>query len=51
MTLSDVLGSQAVNAKVIASDIDTEVLSKAKQGVYRIEELKPSARCNVNAIL
>ncbi|HHO0144574.1 TPA: CheR family methyltransferase [Providencia stuartii] len=40
MTLSDVLGSQAVNAKVIASDIDTEVLSKAKQGVYRIEELK-----------
>ncbi|WP_275075381.1 CheR family methyltransferase [Providencia rettgeri] len=40
MILSDVLGPNAVNAKVIASDIDTEVLEKAKQGVYRIEELK-----------
>lgn len=40
MTLSDVLGTNAVNAKVIASDIDTEVLDKARQGVYRIEELK-----------
>ncbi len=40
MTLSDVLGPNAINAKVVASDIDTEVLEKAKQGVYRIEELK-----------
>ncbi|HBO23949.1 MAG TPA: chemotaxis protein-glutamate O-methyltransferase [Providencia sp.] len=40
MTLSDVLGPHAINAKVIASDIDTEVLDKAKQGVYRVEELK-----------
>lgn len=40
MTLSDALGSNAVNAKVVASDIDTEVLDKARQGVYRIEELK-----------
>lgn len=40
MTVSDVLGANAVNAKVVASDIDTEVLEKAKQGIYRIEELK-----------
>ncbi|WP_140187175.1 CheR family methyltransferase [Providencia stuartii] len=40
MTLSDVLGAQAMNAKIIASDIDTEVLDKAKKGIYRIEELK-----------
>ncbi|MEM8383466.1 CheR family methyltransferase [Morganella morganii] len=40
MTLSDVLGANAMNAKVIASDIDTEVLEKARKGVYRIEELK-----------
>ncbi len=40
MTLSDVLGPNAINAKIVASDIDTEVLEKAKQGVYRIEELK-----------
>ncbi|UBX48166.1 chemotaxis protein-glutamate O-methyltransferase [Providencia alcalifaciens] len=40
MTVSDVLGANAVNAKVVASDIDTEVLEKAKQGIYRVEELK-----------
>ncbi|WP_036979121.1 CheR family methyltransferase [Providencia alcalifaciens] len=40
MTISDVLGANAVNSKVIASDIDTEVLEKAKQGIYRVEELK-----------
>lgn len=40
MTVRDVLGANAVNAKVVASDIDTEVLEKAKQGIYRIEELK-----------
>lgn len=40
MTVSDVLGANAINAKVVASDIDTEVLEKAKQGIYRIEELK-----------
>ncbi|WP_430248342.1 CheR family methyltransferase [Providencia sp. PAZ2] len=40
MTVSDVLGANAVNAKVVASDIDTEVLEKAKQGIYRIEEPK-----------
>nr|WP_282490173.1 CheR family methyltransferase [Providencia alcalifaciens] len=40
MTISDVLGANAVNSKVVASDIDTEVLEKAKQGIYRVEELK-----------
>lgn len=45
MTLSDVLGQSALNAKVIASDIDTEVLEKARKGVYRFEELK-----NMNAL-
>ncbi|SUC35128.1 Chemotaxis protein methyltransferase [Providencia rustigianii] len=40
MTVSDVLGSSAATAKVMASDIDTEVLEKAKQGIYRVEELK-----------
>lgn len=40
MTLSDVLGAQASNVKIIASDIDTDVLNKAEQGVYRVEELK-----------
>ena len=40
MTISDVLGANAVNSKVVASDIDTEVLENAKQGIYRVEELK-----------
>ncbi|NHB97058.1 protein-glutamate O-methyltransferase CheR [Photorhabdus stackebrandtii] len=39
MTLSDVLGHRFQRVKIIASDIDTNVLEKARKGVYRLDEL------------
>lgn len=40
ITLADVLGTAPGRWKVFASDIDTQVLEKARSGVYRQEELK-----------
>ncbi|OCA54126.1 protein-glutamate O-methyltransferase CheR [Photorhabdus namnaonensis] len=40
MTLSDVLGERFHQVKIIASDIDTHVLEKARKGVYRLDELR-----------
>ncbi|HHU8881860.1 TPA: protein-glutamate O-methyltransferase CheR, partial [Escherichia coli] len=40
MTLADTLGTAPGRWKVFASDIDTEVLEKARSGIYRHEELK-----------
>ncbi|MBV7404483.1 protein-glutamate O-methyltransferase CheR [Enterobacter sp. ENT03] len=40
ITLADALGMAPGRFKVIASDIDTEVLQKAKSGIYRVDELK-----------
>ncbi|MCS2171611.1 protein-glutamate O-methyltransferase CheR [Scandinavium sp. TWS1a] len=40
ITLADTLGTAPGRWKVFASDIDTEVLNKAQNGVYRQDELK-----------
>ncbi|WP_286229232.1 protein-glutamate O-methyltransferase CheR [Yersinia pseudotuberculosis] len=40
MTLCDVLGNRAGACKILASDIDTQVLEKATSGVYRQDELR-----------
>ncbi|WP_232326341.1 protein-glutamate O-methyltransferase CheR [Xenorhabdus hominickii] len=40
MTLYDSLGHRSNRIKIIGSDIDTSVLEKARQGVYRQEELR-----------
>ncbi|MEY8709573.1 chemotaxis protein-glutamate O-methyltransferase [Mangrovibacter phragmitis] len=40
ITLADVLGQTPGRWKVFASDIDTEVLQKARKGIYRLDELK-----------
>ena len=39
MTLSEVLGSRAGEAKVVATDIDTEALARAEAGVYPLEQV------------
>ncbi|EAV6316180.1 protein-glutamate O-methyltransferase CheR [Salmonella enterica] len=40
ITLADALGMAPGRWKVFASDIDTEVLEKARSGIYRLSELK-----------
>lgn len=40
ITLADTLGTAPGRWKVYGSDIDTEVLRKAQEGIYRQEELK-----------
>ncbi|KLU14484.1 MULTISPECIES: protein-glutamate O-methyltransferase CheR [Xenorhabdus] len=40
MTLCDALGHRSNRIKIIGSDIDTSVLEKARQGIYRLEELQ-----------
>lgn len=50
MTLADTLGTAPGRWKVFASDIDTEVLEKARSGIYRHEELKNLTRSNCNGI-
>lgn len=40
ITLADVLGEGSGRWKVFASDIDTQVLEKARGGIYRQQELK-----------
>jgi chemotaxis protein methyltransferase CheR len=40
MTLIEALGHRASQAKVIATDIDTQVLEKAVKGIYTIEQTR-----------
>ncbi|MFI0473512.1 CheR family methyltransferase [Halomonas sp. HMF6819] len=40
MTLLEVLGSRVSNAKVIATDIDTDALAKARAGIYPQEQVR-----------
>ncbi|MDR5866903.1 CheR family methyltransferase [Halomonas koreensis] len=39
MTLTEALGSRASQAEVVATDIDTEALDKARAGVYSMEQI------------
>ncbi|HQS32648.1 MAG: chemotaxis protein CheR [Polaromonas sp. 39-63-203] len=39
MTLVEALGSRASSASVVATDIDTQVLSKATEGVFTMEQV------------
>ncbi len=40
MTLVNVYGTFSPNAKILATDIDTNVLEQAKSGVYPVEKIK-----------
>ncbi|EWG67259.1 Chemotaxis protein methyltransferase [Enterobacter sp. DC4] len=40
MTLEEVLGHSITGPRVLATDIDTEVLQKANEGVYRMADLE-----------
>ncbi|MEM6051508.1 CheR family methyltransferase [Erwinia sp. P7711] len=39
MTLDEVLGSNLTGPRILATDIDTSVLSKAKTGTYRLNDI------------
>ncbi len=39
MTLAEALGSRSGEAEVVATDIDTEALEKARAGVYSLEQI------------
>lgn len=39
ITLSEVLGSRAGDARVVATDIDTEALARAEAGIYALEQV------------
>ncbi|MCE8022140.1 chemotaxis protein CheR [Halomonas sp. MCCC 1A11036] len=40
MTLQESLGSRAAEARVVATDIDTEALARARAGVYPVEQVR-----------
>lgn len=40
MTLTEALGSRAADAEVVATDIDTEALEKARAGIYSMEQIR-----------
>jgi chemotaxis protein methyltransferase CheR len=40
MTLQESLGARAAEARVVATDIDTEALARARAGVYPIEQVR-----------
>ena len=40
ITLSEALGSRAQQAEVLATDIDTDALNKARQGIYSVDQLE-----------
>ncbi|MGQ4880105.1 CheR family methyltransferase [Billgrantia sp. LNSP4103-1] len=40
MTLQESLGARATEARVVATDIDTEALTRARAGVYPIEQVR-----------
>jgi len=45
MTLLETLGSRASQSRVVATDIDTEALTKARAGVYPLEQEIGRASC------
>ncbi|MFQ3787672.1 CheR family methyltransferase [Halomonas sp. A29] len=40
MTLLETLGARAADARVVATDIDTEALTRARAGVYPVEQVR-----------
>ncbi len=40
MTVSEVLGSSSASVKILASDVDTNVLEKARNGIYTLAQVE-----------